>query len=61
MYLGKRPITYTHKAFSSYLLDIRWEYDRNLLTPTALQITETAFNAGFGSLPYFDLALKNLY
>lgn len=54
-----------HKAagisFQNYLLGLRLEFARTLLSASRLPVTEVCFASGFNSLPYFIRKFKKAY
>lgn len=48
-------------SFQSYLLGLRLEFARSLLSVSKLPVTEICFASGFNSLPYFIRKFKKTY
>lgn len=52
---------YTDSTFSEYLLSVRLNHAKRLLTSTQLSITQIAESSGFNYNSYFSKAFKNYY
>lgn len=58
VYLRKLFKTYYNQTPKQYILDIRMRHARQLLTETALSVTEISERCGFGSVYHFCRAFK---